>query len=53
LAWKKLRSKTINTLRDVDALLVPTTVIPALPTAEIDADMETLAFRKGGSDEKN
>jgi aspartyl-tRNA(Asn)/glutamyl-tRNA(Gln) amidotransferase subunit A len=25
----------------VDALLVPTTAIPALPTTEIDADMET------------
>ena len=45
LAWRKLRSKTINTLKDVDALLVPTTAIPALPTAEIDADMETYTER--------
>jgi aspartyl-tRNA(Asn)/glutamyl-tRNA(Gln) amidotransferase subunit A len=45
LAWKNLRSKTINTLRNVDTLLVPTTAVPALPTAEIDADMETYSER--------
>jgi len=45
LAWRNLRSKTVNTLKDVDALLVPTTAIPALPTAEIDADMETYTQR--------
>jgi len=41
LTWSKLRSKAINTLVDVDALIVPTTAIPALPTAEVDADIET------------
>jgi aspartyl-tRNA(Asn)/glutamyl-tRNA(Gln) amidotransferase subunit A len=45
LAWRNLRSKTINTLKKVDALLVPTTAIPALPTAEIDADMKTYSAR--------
>jgi aspartyl-tRNA(Asn)/glutamyl-tRNA(Gln) amidotransferase subunit A len=45
LAWRNLRSKTVNTLKDVDALLVPTTAIPALPTAEIDGDMETYSER--------
>jgi len=45
LAWRNLRSKAVNSLRDVDALLVPTTAIPALPTAEIDADLETYIER--------
>ena len=45
LAWRNLRSKALTSLKDVDALLVPTTAIPALPTAEIDADMETYTDR--------
>ncbi len=45
IAWRNLRAKTIKTLSDVDALLVPTTAIPALPTAELDADRETYAER--------
>lgn len=45
LAWRKLRSKAVKSLKDVDALLVPTTAIPALPAAEIDADMETYTAR--------
>ena len=45
LAWRSLRSKALNSLKDVDALLVPTTAIPALPTAEIDAAMATYAER--------
>ena len=45
LAWRSLRSKALNSLKDIDALLVPTTAIPALPTAEIDAAMETYAER--------
>jgi aspartyl-tRNA(Asn)/glutamyl-tRNA(Gln) amidotransferase subunit A len=45
LAWRNLRSKALTSLTDVDALLVPTTAIPALPTAEIDADMETYTDR--------
>ena len=45
LTWSKLRSKAINTLVNVDALIVPTTAIPALPTAEVDADIETYSAR--------
>jgi aspartyl-tRNA(Asn)/glutamyl-tRNA(Gln) amidotransferase subunit A len=45
LAWKRLRAKAQHSLRDVDALLVPATVIPALPVAEVDADMETYSQR--------
>jgi aspartyl-tRNA(Asn)/glutamyl-tRNA(Gln) amidotransferase subunit A len=33
-------------LKGVEALLVPATAIPALPTAEIDADVETYTERK-------
>ena len=40
LAWKHLRAKAINSLRNVDALLVPTTAIPALPVADVDDDMD-------------
>ncbi len=35
-----LRERVRETLRDVDALLVPTTMIPARPLAEIDAGLE-------------
>jgi aspartyl-tRNA(Asn)/glutamyl-tRNA(Gln) amidotransferase subunit A len=45
LTWSKLRSKAIDTLTDVDAVIVPTTPIPALPTAEVDADIETYSER--------
>jgi aspartyl-tRNA(Asn)/glutamyl-tRNA(Gln) amidotransferase subunit A len=41
LAWRKLRSEALTSLKDIDALLVPTTAIPAMPIAEIDADMQT------------
>jgi aspartyl-tRNA(Asn)/glutamyl-tRNA(Gln) amidotransferase subunit A len=33
-------------LKGVEALLVPATAIPALPTAEIDADVKTYTERK-------
>ena len=39
-SWDRLRAAVQHTLRDVDALLVPTTMIPAKPTADIDASME-------------
>jgi aspartyl-tRNA(Asn)/glutamyl-tRNA(Gln) amidotransferase subunit A len=45
LAWRNLRTKALDSLMDVDALLVPTTAIPALPTAEVDADMELYSER--------
>jgi aspartyl-tRNA(Asn)/glutamyl-tRNA(Gln) amidotransferase subunit A len=37
---RQLRAKAYTTLEDVDALLVPTTPIPAKPVADIDTDME-------------
>jgi aspartyl-tRNA(Asn)/glutamyl-tRNA(Gln) amidotransferase subunit A len=40
-AWTALRLKVQRTLSDVNALLVPTTMIPALPVATIDASMDT------------
>ena len=44
-AWQRLRAKANDALRDVDALIVPTTPIPALPTAEVDADKDIYSER--------
>jgi len=44
-AWIPLRAKVLETLRQVDALLVPTTMIPPLPVADIDASMDTYSTR--------
>lgn len=43
--WKltDLRARALAALRDVDALLVPTTMIPAVPVAEADASLEVYA----------
>lgn len=43
-SWTPLRAKVLETLRQVDAVLVPTTMIPPLPIAEIDASKE--AYRE-------
>jgi len=40
LEWRRLREKIVDTLKDVDALLVPTTCIPARPVDTIDTDFE-------------
>ncbi len=45
LTWKRLRAQALKTLKDVDALLVPTTMIPALPVADVDADADTYTGR--------
>lgn len=37
---RQLRAKAGNTLKDIDALLVPTTPDPAKPVADIDTNME-------------
>lgn len=37
---RQLRAKAGNTLKDVDALLVPATPLPARPVAEVDTDMD-------------
>jgi Asp-tRNA(Asn)/Glu-tRNA(Gln) amidotransferase A subunit family amidase len=39
--WATLRERVRRTLADVDALLVPATMIPARPLASIDASAET------------
>jgi aspartyl-tRNA(Asn)/glutamyl-tRNA(Gln) amidotransferase subunit A len=39
--WAELRRGVAETLRDVDALLVPTTQLPARPIEVIDADRDT------------
>lgn len=39
-ACEALRSRAHRALQDVDALLVPTTSIPALPLAEVDATLD-------------
>jgi aspartyl-tRNA(Asn)/glutamyl-tRNA(Gln) amidotransferase subunit A len=41
LASKRLRAKVYNALKDMDALLIPTTCVPAKPVAEVDADIDT------------
>jgi aspartyl-tRNA(Asn)/glutamyl-tRNA(Gln) amidotransferase subunit A len=38
---RALRASLANTLRDVDVLLMPTTPRPALPVAEVAADLDT------------
>jgi aspartyl-tRNA(Asn)/glutamyl-tRNA(Gln) amidotransferase subunit A len=44
-AWTELRDKALRTLQDIDALLMPTTMIPALPVEEVDADMDRYSKR--------
>jgi len=45
IAWKHMRVKALKALENVDALLVPTTAVPALPVADIDADMDSYTER--------
>ena len=42
-ALTDLRARALAALRDVDALLVPTTMIPAVPVAVVDASLEVYA----------
>jgi aspartyl-tRNA(Asn)/glutamyl-tRNA(Gln) amidotransferase subunit A len=44
-AWAQLRAKVLQALRHVDALLVPTTMLPALPVADLDASLEAYNTR--------
>lgn len=44
-ACKTLQSRVNRTLQDVDALLVPTTVIPSSPVTEVDANAEIYTER--------
>ncbi|MFH1241503.1 MAG: amidase [Pseudomonadota bacterium] len=41
LDWNRLRQKANDSLRDIDVLIVPATIRPALPLAEADRDMDT------------
>ncbi len=43
--WAELRAEAQASLRHVDALLVPTTMIPPLPVAEIDGSIEAYMAR--------
>jgi aspartyl-tRNA(Asn)/glutamyl-tRNA(Gln) amidotransferase subunit A len=45
--WQELRISCQKTLKDVDALLVPTTMIPARPLAEVDSSLETYFWHNG------
>ena len=45
--WADLRRRVVRTLADVDALLVPTTMIPARPVSAIDATPETYVDHNG------
>ena len=38
--WTALQAKVQHTLRDIDALLLPTTMLPALPVETVDASLE-------------
>jgi Asp-tRNA(Asn)/Glu-tRNA(Gln) amidotransferase A subunit family amidase len=38
--WTALRAKVQHTLRDIDALLLPTPMFPALPVETVDASLE-------------
>ena len=44
-AWTALRAKVQTTLQDVDALLVPTTMIPAVAVSDADASMSAYTTR--------
>lgn len=45
--WQQLRSEAYQQFEQVDALLVPTTALPALPVAEVDKDLDTYANYNG------
>jgi aspartyl-tRNA(Asn)/glutamyl-tRNA(Gln) amidotransferase subunit A len=44
-AWERLRRSVVETLRDVDAILVPTTPIPAMPVGPLEKDRDLYAER--------
>ncbi len=45
LAWKRLRLEAVRQLTDLDAVLCPTTPIPACTLAEVDGDMEAYSHK--------
>jgi aspartyl-tRNA(Asn)/glutamyl-tRNA(Gln) amidotransferase subunit A len=44
-SWKVLRAKANDSLKEVDVLIVPATVIPALPVTEVEEKMEVYFAR--------
>jgi aspartyl-tRNA(Asn)/glutamyl-tRNA(Gln) amidotransferase subunit A len=42
--WEDLRKRILYSLKEIDALLVPTTMIPAKPLSEVEASAE--AYRR-------
>ena len=45
--WAALRRRVVRTLADVDALIVPATMIPARPVSVIDATPESYTEHNG------
>lgn len=45
--WKVLRARVAQSLFDIDALLVPTTMIPAKPIGEVDASPDVYRIFNG------
>ena len=45
LDWKRLRLEAVRQLTDVDAVLCPTTPIPACTLAEVNGDMEVYSHK--------
>jgi aspartyl-tRNA(Asn)/glutamyl-tRNA(Gln) amidotransferase subunit A len=45
--WRSLQESALKRLRQVEALIVPTTMIPARPLAEVDQSLETHQFFNG------
>jgi aspartyl-tRNA(Asn)/glutamyl-tRNA(Gln) amidotransferase subunit A len=41
--WSSLRRRVVETLRDIDAVIVPTTMLPARPVKTVDAGMDVYA----------
>lgn len=45
IAARRLRAEAGNTLKDIDALLVPTTPVPAQPVSKVDTDFDNYLNR--------
>jgi aspartyl-tRNA(Asn)/glutamyl-tRNA(Gln) amidotransferase subunit A len=45
--WSALRKRVVETLQDIDAVIVPTTALAAKPVSTVDEDLETYAGYNG------
>lgn len=43
LEWKRVRANAVDEMRAYDALLCPSTMVPALPVSEVDSSIEAYA----------